>query len=72
MVNAQIRVVKEGIAVGISFEGGKPWADYFLVGDKADKICDILRFIINECEPVIGDKHTMRESAKPKKKRGKK
>ena len=71
---AQITILKEGIAVGISCnkDKGKPWADYYLVGEKADKVTDMLVDIINNGEPVIGDKSTMRAYvAHSKKRKGK-
>ena len=72
MLTAEFHILKEGISVGIAHSSGKPWAEYYIVGDRADKIADLICEILNKCEPVRGDKHTLRGYIASKKKKGKK
>lgn len=68
---SNIEVFEEGVYIGIACNTGKPWADYFLVGDKAEKIKNALLYVITDCEPIIGDKHTMRQYKPRGKRKGK-
>ena len=72
MMLANFRILKEGVAVGIAHNSGGPWADYCIVGDRADKIADLIIYIIKNCEPLRGDKRTLRQFIAHKKKKGKK
>jgi len=64
-------VFEDGVSVSIACSTGKPWADYYLVGDKAEIIKEALLYIITDCEPIIGDRHTMRQYISQGKKKGK-
>lgn len=69
MIISQINFHKEGVRVGIAAENGLVWGEYYLVGKKADAIYNALFKVMDENDPVIGDKFT---AVKPKKKRKRK
>jgi len=72
MLTANIQILKEGVTIGIAHNSGEPWAEYYLVGDYADKVANILINIISYCEPLRGDKKTLRDYVKRGKKGKKK
>jgi hypothetical protein len=68
MLTATLKILKEGVFVGIADESGEPWAEYYLVGKPADKVANVLIDIISFREPIRGDRRTLRQYVK----RGKK
>jgi len=72
MLTASIKVLKEGIALGLAHSSGEPWAEYYLVGDNADKVANLIIDVIGRCEPIMGDKRTLRQYVSAKKKGKKK
>lgn len=72
MLTATIKIQKEGIVIGVAHSSGKPWAEYYLVGQRADNVANMIIEILGKCEPIRGDKHTLREFVKMKKKGKKK
>jgi len=70
MLTANITILKEGVSVGVADMLGTPWAEFYLVGERADKVIDAIVDVITKCEPIRGDKKTL--ALFNRKKKGKK
>jgi hypothetical protein len=71
MLNLNITIHNEGAVVGISHIDGKAWAEYYLTGKYYKKVENVLLYILNHCEPIRGDKGTLKDYEKFRKGRTK-
>lgn len=73
-----IKLHDEGFAVGMSDGHGKEWAEYYLPMQASQPLAVVLVWVMQNFEPIRGDKETLREweeeltKKQGKKKKGKK
>ena len=67
MLIVNLKIHKEGIVFSIASQNGQVWAEYYLTGRPAETVEDLIFKVIKKCEPIRGDKDTMKEYAKKRK-----